>query len=100
MKPIRMVARGDSPDRGSGVVESERMPRAYMEDYSVLGLVVDRIEASRRILAARNFPSETDRCGVRLPVGDASDIAAIVRILRDNGISCDIGDLADTIYQG
>ena len=79
---------------------SIRLPTFYMEDFSVLGLRVNDCEQAVRILGRHAFAVGQIRGSTAVNIDTAVQMQAVVQLLADNGLDCEIGDLVDGIYQG
>lgn len=79
---------------------SGRLPTFYMEDFSVLGLRVNDCEQAIRILDRHSFTVRQMRGNTAVDIDTAVQMQAVVQLLADNGLDCEIGDLVDGIYQG
>ncbi len=80
-------------------LEKAGIPRNYMEDYSVLGLVVDRFDESLRVLGQAGYEVEYNSPWATITLEKYSVLTAVVGLLTDNRIRCDCMDIADTLYQ-
>jgi hypothetical protein len=75
------------------------VPDKYMEDYSVLGIIVDRYQESLVVLRNSGFAIEKGAAGTLINLEDRSSLAKILGLLNENQIRCDYKDIADTFYQ-
>lgn len=80
-------------------LEKAGLPRNCMEDYSVLGLVVDRFDESLRVLGQAGYEVEHSSPWATITLEKYSVLTAVVGLLADNHIRCDCMDIADTLYQ-
>ena len=80
-------------------LESLGIPDKYMEDYSVLGIIVDRYQESLSLLRASGFGIEECGAGTIINLQDRTSLAKIIGLLNENLIRCDFKDIADTFYQ-
>ncbi len=98
---LPIVSKLEIRDRGdSSMTSAGSLPTFYMNDYSVLGLRVSDCDAAFKLLANRRYVV-TRRHGCRgVFVPAAKDIRKITGLLVENGLSGEIADLADQIYQG
>ena len=79
---------------------NKNLPANYMSDYSVLGLVVDRLDAPLGILKEKKFEVKKDSDGFRITIDGAGRMSEIVRLLHQNSIDYALGDIVDQVYQG
>jgi hypothetical protein len=71
-----------------------------MEDYSVLGLRVDRLDASLKILEHGHFKVKTVSNRTEITIDSADQITNIVNLLGRNGIDWELSDIIGKVYQG
>ena len=81
-------------------LSSESLPAFYMEDYSVIGLRVDRLDASLQILKEGNFQVNSSSNRFEITIDNAGQIPKIVSLLGRHGIDCELSDIIEQIYQG
>ncbi|MEJ2282041.1 MAG: hypothetical protein P8X85_00445 [Desulfobacterales bacterium] len=81
-------------------LKNKNLPANYMADYTVLGLVVDRLEAALRILQEKNFAIHKDTDGYHISIEGAARIHEAADLLGQNGIDCAVADIVDQVYQG
>lgn len=89
--------------QGSNVqvhLSNEELPDFYMEDYSVLGLLVANLDRAHRVLADKNYAVHSKSNHLKVNFDGADQMAEIVNLLIQNGIDCEIADIVDQIYQG
>jgi hypothetical protein len=80
-------------------LEELGVPDKYMEDYSVLGIIVDRYQESLALLRNSGFTIDKGAAGTIITLEDRSSLAKILGLLNENLIRCDYKDIADTFYQ-
>lgn len=80
-------------------LDSRRLPTNYMEDFTLLGFVVDRYQPALEILRSAGFVLEEQSGGADISVDSFSLLPEIADLLAANGIRCDLSDIADTLYQ-
>ena len=81
-------------------LSSGSLPAFYMEDYSILGLRVDRLNESLRILDKQKFEIITAPDRFEIVIDNAGQISDIVDLLDRNGIVSDLSDVIEQVYQG
>ena len=81
-------------------LSSGSLPAFYMEDYSILGLRVDRLNESLRILDKQKFEIITAPDRFEIVIDNAGQIPDIVDLLDRNGIVSDLSDVIEQVYQG
>jgi len=81
-------------------LSNQDLPDFYMEDYSVLGLLVANLDQAHRVLADKDYAVRNTSTHLKVKFDGANQMAEIVNLLIQNGIDCQIADLVDQIYQG
>jgi hypothetical protein len=71
-----------------------------MSDYSVLGLLVDKLEKAVEVLEKGPFGVTEESGKVEVAIDDPAHVSQIVQILKDHGVHCEIADVVGGIYQG
>ncbi len=79
---------------------NKNLPADYMADYSVMGLVVDRLDAALRLLEEKKFDVRQNGEGFEITLDSAGRIAEIAGLLQHNSIDTAMADIADQVYQG
>jgi hypothetical protein len=75
------------------------LPPNYMEDFTLMGFVVDRYTEALTLLTRHSYQLEKQKGGADIYIHTAEDLQKIRSLLNANGISCDFSDIADSIYQ-
>ncbi len=96
-----IVPQADMQDQSrTAAVFAGPLPRFYMNDYSVMGLRVNDCAATFRLLAAHRY-DVSERRGCRgVAIQAAAEIPEIIDLLARNGVSGEVTDVAEQIYQG
>ena len=78
------------------------LPDFYMADYSVLGILVDKLEGAAGILEANGYPVEIVKAKreAEVTVDVSGRLWDILGLLRGHGVCCSVGDIIDEIYRG
>jgi hypothetical protein len=77
------------------------LPVFYMSDYSVLGLLVDRLEEAVRVLTENRFAVLREAGGdLEVNLTDPGHFQKMAQVLTANGIGFEIADVVSDIYQG
>ena len=76
------------------------LPIFYMSDYSVLGLLVDKLEEAVEVLGRNHISLTEDAGDLEVAVDTPGRLPEIVQMLKENGICCEIADVVGGIYQG
>ena len=88
----------DTRSRGR-YLESRELPTNYMEDFTLMGLVVDRYQQALDILRSSGYDLEELQEGADITITSFSRLPEIADLLNTKGIRCDLSDVADTLYQ-
>jgi hypothetical protein len=97
---IRMTTGEPSAHEHPAYSDCRPLPASYMSEYTVLGLVVDKLDRAVRILSAKGFYVAEEAFGAELDMGDPSQFPEMVGMLAEAGIYCSIGDVINSVYQG
>jgi hypothetical protein len=76
------------------------LPLFYMADYSVLGLLVDKLEDTVRVLRENKFSVGDETGDLEVTISHPGQLRDIIRLLEENGVECRINDVISGIYQG
>ena len=76
------------------------LPDFYMEDFSVLGLCVDDCERAAVLLDRHQFALRQTHGSLAVDIQDASQASAAIALLNENGMACELADVAQGMYQG
>lgn len=88
----------DSVSRGLYLC-GRTLPVKYMEDFSLMGFVVDRYHDAVEVLTTSGFSVEELEGGADLLLHSVDTIQEISACFANNNIQSDFMDIADTIYQ-
>lgn len=92
-----IVSRNQKQMEGLHHVE---LPKAYMEDFSVLGFRVEDCEQALGILDRSSFDLKQSHGRTLLKIEDTARIKEVIQVLHDNGLDCEVTDVAQGMYQG
>ena len=81
-------------------LSNAELPDFYMEDYSVLGLLVTNLDRAHRILAGQQFAVHQKPDHLKVKIDRTDQLPEIVDLLSQNGIDCGLADIVDQVYQG
>jgi len=87
-------------EKGKPVACHADWPLFYMNDFSRLGLTVNRLSDALAILRSDGYAVHADDQGAALEVSGQSQIVAAVAALRGKTIDCELADLVACVYQG
>lgn len=97
MAKIALIPEGAAEK--SEFINNLGLPVNYMEDFSVLGIVVDRYQDSVAVLKKSGFIIENLKPGAIISCADPSGIATMLALLSTQRIRCNYQDIADSFYQ-
>jgi hypothetical protein len=81
-------------------LSNDELPDFYMEDYSVLGLLVADLDRTHRVLAGQQFAVHKKLDHLKVKIDRSDQLPEIVNLLSQNGIDCGLADIVDQVYQG
>ena len=81
-------------------LSNSSLPAFYMEDFTVLGLRVDNLDAAIRLLEKNGISIFKHLDYGELSIQQSDQIPRIFQLLNSNGISCVITDIVEHVYQG
>ena len=81
-------------------LKNRNLPANYMSDFTVLGFVVNRLDAALRILAEHNFEVLGNRDGYRIKIEGTGRMTELADVLTRAGIDLSLADIVDQVYQG
>jgi len=78
------------------------LPDFYMADYSVFGILVDRLEGTMAILEANGYPVEIVEAkrAAEVTVAVSERLWDLLKLLREHRVCCSVGDIIGEIYRG
>ena len=79
---------------------NDELPDFYMEDYSVLGLLVANLDRTHQVLTKQQFAVHKKSDNLEIEIDRADQLPEIITLLIRNGIECQIADIVDQVYQG
>ena len=86
-------------EKGKPVACQRDWPMFYMNDFSRLGLVVNRLAEAVALLRVAGFTvSEEEAAGVE--IADQRHLTRALELLGAHGHSCEMSDLISCVYQG
>ena len=86
-------------EKGKPVACQRDWPMFYMNDFSRLGLVVNRLAEAVAVLRAAGFTvTEEEAAGVE--IADQRQLTRALELLGTHGQHCEMSDLISCVYQG
>lgn len=80
-------------------LEKRKLPDNYMEDFSLMGFVVDRYQEALSILTNYSYQLDVHKAGTEIHINTPQDLQKIEKLLKANNVRCDFSDIADSLYQ-
>jgi hypothetical protein len=80
-------------------LQNSCLPTFYMEDFSVLGLLVERYEEACALLQNDGYTVMKVEGGSDIHLAHPCQISTIIATLRQHDIPTELSDIADTMYQ-
>lgn len=81
-------------------MSNDALPIFYMSDYSVLGLLVAKLDQAQQVLIDHKFAVTDKSDHLQVSIDRADQMYAIARLLHQKGIDCEVADIVDQVYQG
>lgn len=95
----RIVILPDDVKSSASYLSHHPLPLSYMSDYSVMGLRVNRYRDALVLLRESGYQLAEKNCGTDVGIRGPGHIQDIRQLLAANDIACEIGDIADSLYQ-
>ena len=80
-------------------LSGSELPLNYMEDFSIMGFIVDRLTEAQNLLAAHGFSVQEQQGGINIQIENPEQLTEISSLFAGNNIRSVYTDIADTIYQ-
>jgi hypothetical protein len=77
-----------------------QLPDFYMEDFSVVGLCVNDCDMAATILQRHQFVLKPANDAMTVNIENAFQAITAVGLLNENGVACELADVAQGMYQG
>ncbi len=87
-------------EKGAMLAEAVDMPLFYMNDYSVLGVVVEKLSLAAEVLEENGYQIFPQKKGLIIRFDDARQRGAIFSVLSRRQIDYTLTDLVSCAYQG
>jgi hypothetical protein len=78
---------------------NRELPDNYMADFSLMGFVVGQYPEAVALLVSAGYRVEEQQGGADIRIDTPARLREIKAFLTTNNISCDLSDIADTLYQ-
>ena len=85
-------------DRGAYLDQAGLLSN-YMEDYSLMGFIVDHYQDALDIIRSRGIEVYEQQSGAAIGITAPQEILEIRDLLSAHDIDCSYADIADTLYQ-
>lgn len=83
----------------SAYLAARQLPRAYMEDFSIIGIEVTDYHIAHAILSECGYAVAPCPGGADVSLRHISQLPQLLNSLHERGVDATISDVADTIYQ-
>ena len=101
MGKIVMLSKGRSADDANQHFLADRLlPVNYMGDFSIPGILVDRLPEAIRLLQDNHFEIVSRARCAEVVTSDLKHMRRLFHVLQDGGIEYGFADLVDRVYQG
>jgi len=90
----------DTHDPHRHLLTRRSLPVRYMGDFSIPGILVDRLPEAIRLLEEHRFEIITQNRCSEIVTNDLQHLRELFGVLDNEGIDYGFADLADRIYQG
>lgn len=81
-------------------LKGEHLPAFYMEDFSIMGLTVEDMDRAVATLLRNGIDVEKEEALAMAHIDGLTGMKTVLNLLQSNGISFEMTDIADQIYQG
>ena len=95
-----LPAEAKTGDPGRDLLVERSMPVDYTGDFSLVGILVDRLPEAIQLLETSRFEVIAEQHCTQVVTGGLQQVRDLFRVLDDGGIDYRLADLADRIYQG
>jgi len=87
-------------EKGKPVACHLDWPLFYMNDFSRLGLVVNRLGEAMSVLQSHGYTVHEDDRGTLLEIDNREQLSAVFSVLAAHTVACEMSDLVGCVYQG
>ena len=85
---------------GPAYLEEKGLPAFYMEDHSIMGILVERFDDAVQLLEEQGFPLTRKKDAVEVGTQGPAQIESLFDLLETNSIAFEMRDILDRVYQG
>ena len=85
---------------GQAYLDEKGLPAFYMEDHSIMGILVDRFDDAVRLLEEHGFLLTRRKDAVEVGTRSPAQIDSVFDLLEKNRITFEMRDILDRVYQG
>lgn len=85
---------------GQAYLEEKGLPAFYMEDHSIMGLLVERFDDAVRLLEEQGFLLTRKKDAVEVDTQSPAQIESLFALLETNRIAFEMRDILERVYQG
>jgi hypothetical protein len=94
-----MILIANDPEGREWFLRQTGLPDFYMEDFSILGLRVDRPAEAVDLLRTAGYGCSPCAGAASVEFGSPAEVGDITALLAENGIGYEMADLVDGVYQ-
>jgi hypothetical protein len=80
-------------------LETQVLPTFYMQDFSIQGIAVADFPRARNLLGSAGYTVLDKNGGADIIFDDVKQLPALLVLLREHGLPCELTDIADSLYQ-
>ncbi len=80
-------------------LDNRELPHNYMADFTLMGFVVGQYQHAFSLLTSAGYRLDVQEGGADIHIDTPRNLQEIKALLTANNISCDLSDIADTLYQ-
>jgi hypothetical protein len=80
-------------------LETLVLPTFYMQDFSIQGIAVADFYRARNLLSSAGYTVLDKNGGADIIFDDVKQLPALLVLLREHGLPCELTDIADSLYQ-
>ena len=78
---------------------NKALPDNYMADFTLMGFIVGQYRRALALLTSAGYRVDEQETGADICIDNPHTLQEIKALLTANHISCDLSDIADTLYQ-
>lgn len=95
----RLILISDDPEIRAEFSTRRGLPDFYMEDFSILGLRVERPAEAAALLREAGYPCDDCAGATAVSFRSPVEVSNLTALLAENGIGYEMADVVDGVYQ-